>query len=103
MRWPNYIANRILAFTASFLFGRRITDEATCYKAFRAELIKNMPLTCKRFEFCPEVTAKVLRSRKGIVEVPIHYTARSVSEGKKITWKDGVIAIWTLIKYRFVK
>jgi len=102
MRLPNFVANKILALAAGILFGTRITDEATCYKAFRTRLIKSIPLTCKRFEFCPEVTAKLRRRGVKIAEVPIRYTARSSAEGKKITWWDGVVALWTLIKYRFV-
>jgi glycosyltransferase involved in cell wall biosynthesis len=103
MNPANYLANRILAVAASILFGTRITDEATCYKAFRADLIKAIPLTCRRFEFCPEVTAKILRSGAKIVEVPIRYTARTCAQGKKIGWQDGFQALWTLIKFRFVK
>lgn len=103
MHLPNYIANRVLAIAASILFGARITDEATCYKAFRTDIIKSIPLTCKRFEFCPEVTAKVLRKGIRIKEVPIRYEARTVAQGKKINWRDGVVALWTLVKYRFVR
>lgn len=103
MRPANYAANRILAAAASVLFCTRISDEATCYKAFRSEIIRGIRLTCRRFEFCPEVTAKLLRSGVKIVEAPIRYTARSSVQGKKISWWDGVIALWTLIKFRFVR
>lgn len=103
MRLPNYVANRVLAVAASILFRARITDEATCYKAFRADLIKAIPLTCRRFEFCPEVTAKILRRGIRIKEVPIRYEARTVAEGKKIGWWDGVVALWTLVKYRLIR
>ena len=103
MRLPNYLANRGLATAASILFGVRITDEATCYKAFRADLIKGVNLTCRRFEFCPEVTAKLLRRGARFAEAPIRYTARTAELGKKIGWWDGVMAFWTLIKFRFVK
>lgn len=103
MRLANYIANRVLTFTTNMLFRGHITDEATCYKVFRTDIIKDIPLTCKRFEFCPEVTAKILRQRIDIAEVPIHYTARTSAQGKKIGWKDGVVALWTLLKFRFVK
>ena len=103
MRLPNYIANRGLAITASILFRTRITDEATCYKAFRADLIKSLNLTCRRFEFCPEVTAKLLRRGVKITEVPIRYAARSSQLGKKIGWWDGIVAFWTLFKYRFMR
>jgi len=79
-----------------------ITDEPTCYKVFRADIIKGMKLKCKRFEFCPEVTAKVARRGIKIHEVPISYHPRTAKEGKKIKWKDGVEAVWTLLKYRFI-
>lgn len=103
MRLPNYVANRVLAIAASVLFRARITDEATCYKAFRADLITRIPLTCRRFEFCPEVTAKLLRRGIRIKEVPIRYEARTVEQGKKIGWWDGVVALWTLLKYRLFR
>lgn len=103
MHLANYVANRMLALSASILFGARVTDEATCYKAFRADLIKSLDLTCKRFEFCPEVTAKLLRKKVRFVEVPISYAARDTAHGKKIGPWDGIVAFWTLIKYRFVR
>lgn len=101
MRLPNLIANRVLAWTASLLYWARITDEATCYKAFRANTLKALNLKCRRFEFCPEVTAKLLKRGVKIREVPIEYVARTAAQGKKITWIDGLEAIWTLVKYRF--
>ena len=102
MRFPNRVINRLLAWMANALYRAGITDEATCYKVFRADIIKSIPLRCERFEFCPEVTAKVRKRGVRIYEVPITYVGRSVAEGKKINWKDGVSAIWTLLKYRFV-
>ena len=101
MQLPNYVCNRLLAWTANVLYGARITDEATCYKVFDAELLRSIPLECRRFEFCPEVTAKVRKRGERIVELPISYTPRSYDSGKKIRWWDGVIALWTLVKYRF--
>src|SRR5262249_55241863 len=103
MRLPNRIINKLLAWMVRFFYRMPLTDEATCYKAFRTDVLKSIPLTCRRFEFCPEVTAKVIRRGYRIVEVPIHYEARSMAEGKKIRWTDGVIAIWTLLKYRVAK
>jgi glycosyltransferase involved in cell wall biosynthesis len=103
MRLPNLLANRALAGLATLLYGQRLTDEATAYKLFKADLLKSLPLRCERFEFCPEVTARLLRSRQQIEEVPIRYEGRTFVEGKKITWKDGVEALWTLLKYRFVR
>jgi hypothetical protein len=69
---------------------------------FRREVLRDIPLHAQRFDFCPEVTAKVLRRGYRIREVPIRYRARTVTEGKKIRWTDGVEALWALIKYRFV-
>ena len=103
MRFANRVANHLLAWIATILYGQRITDEATAYKAFRREIIQAMPLTCKRFEFCPEVTAKVLKSGERIVEVPVTYVARTFEEGKKIGWRDFFVALWTLIRYRVSK
>lgn len=80
----------------------KITDEPTCYKVFRSDVIKSIPLECKRFEFCPEVTAKVAKRHIKIKEIPIKYFPRHSDEGKKIKWKDGVEAVWTLLKYRFM-
>jgi len=97
-----YLGGRILSIITNFLYRAEITDEPTCYKMFRTEIIKNLSLKCKGFEFCPEVTAKIRKKGIKIYEVPIRYNPRSIKEGKKIRWKDGIIAIWTLIKYRFI-
>ena len=96
-----YLGGRILSIITNFLYGAGITDEPTCYKMFNTEIIKSLNLKCRGFEFCPEVTAKIRKKGIKIYEVPIHYNPRSTKEGKKIRWKDGIIAIWTLIKYRF--
>ena len=101
MRLPHRLFNSIAALLANLLYRARITDEATCYKVFRADVIKAIPLKCRRFEFCPEVTAKVRKRGIRIHEVPVSYQARSVGAGKKIRAWDGVVALWTLIKYRF--
>ena len=93
----------MLAWMVRAFFRMPITDEATCYKAFRTSVLQSLPLVCCRFEFCPEVTAKVIRRGYRIVEVPIHYAARSMAQGKKIRWTDGVAAIWTLLRFRFVR
>jgi glycosyltransferase involved in cell wall biosynthesis len=100
MRRANWLANRILTTTANLLYGCRITDEATAYKAFRYDVLRQLRLRCLRFEFCPEVTAKVRRLGIPIVEVPISYNPRGIHEGKKIRAKDGFEAIWTLVRYR---
>lgn len=101
MALPNRVVNVLLAWTVRLLFFRRITDEATCYKAFRREVLLDMDLSCRRFEFCPEVTAKAIRMRKDILEVPIDYEPRSKAAGKKIRWTDAPDAFWTLLKWRF--
>lgn len=96
-----YAGGVFLSWLANLLYGTKLTDEATCYKMFRRTLLQKIPLRCTRFEFCPEVTAKVARSGEHIVEVPISYAPRSRAEGKKIHLKDGIDAIWTLMRYRF--
>lgn len=101
MAFINLVANKVLAWTATLLFGRRITDEATCYKALRTDLLRSYDLKCERFEFCPEVTAKTLRRGHRLVEVPISYRARTIEAGKKIRASDGLEAIWTLLRFRF--
>jgi dolichol-phosphate mannosyltransferase len=104
MPLPNKIANVLLVWAVRLLFGYRLSDEATCYKAFRASLLKSMTLHCTRFEFCPEVTAKALRAGHRIVETELmNYRPRTRKEGKKIRWTDGVEAILTLIRYRLTK
>jgi dolichol-phosphate mannosyltransferase len=103
MRPANRLVNKLLAWMVRAFYRTPMTDEATCYKAFRTEVLRSIPLTCRRFEFCPEVTAKLIRRGHRIVEVPIQYEARSMAQGKKIRWTDGVEAIWTLVKYRFVR
>ncbi len=99
----NMFATRLLTVMANILYNARITDEPTCYKVFTKQAIKSVDLKCEKFEFCPEVTAKIRKKGYKITEVPIEYKSRSIEEGKKINWKDGVQAIWTLIKYRIIK
>ncbi len=99
----NFLANRLLATYTNLLYGCRITDESTGYKAFTTELITRLNLTCEGFEFCPEVTAKILRAGHRIYEVPVSYFPRTKKEGKKLRfWSDGLFAAWTLLKYRFI-
>lgn len=103
MALPNKIVNVLLALAVRLLYFRRLTDEATCYKAFRTSLLRRMELRCERFEFCPEVTAKAIRLGETIEEVPIRYVARTKEAGKKIRWTDAPDAFWTLLKYRLWK
>jgi dolichol-phosphate mannosyltransferase len=100
MRLPNYIANRLLVVMVALLYGQVITDEATAYKAFRTPIVRRIPLRCERFEFCPEITAKLLMRGHRIHEVPVTFFARTFEEGKKIGWRDFVQATSTLIKCR---
>lgn len=97
----SYLANVTLSFITRILFDTYITDMETCYKVFRADVIKDITIESNRFDFEPEITAKVLKKGVRYLESPISYNARTNEEGKKIGWKDGVQAIWTLIKYRF--
>ena len=79
-----------------------LTDMETGYKVFRVEVFKKLNIRSNRFDFEPEVTAKVFKKKLKVVEMPITHYGRGYEEGKKITWKDGFIAIWTLMKYRFM-
>jgi dolichol-phosphate mannosyltransferase len=103
MALPNKLVNFLLAISVRILFGKKISDEATCYKALRSDVLQAMNLDCQRFEFCPEVTAKTFRLGLSIIEVPIDYVARNKKEGKKIRWYDAPEAFWTLLRYRFWK
>ncbi|WP_455498097.1 glycosyltransferase family 2 protein [Coprobacter sp.] len=95
-----YWGGRLVSHIASLLYGQVLTDEPTCYKMFKSSLLKSIPLDCTGFEFCPEITAKVLKKGYKIKEVAISYSPRSVEDGKKIKWTDGLEAIWILLKYR---
>jgi len=92
---------KLLTIIARILYFNGITDESTCYKMVRTDLIKSLELECKRFEFCPELVAKLGRNGIKIHEIPIAYYPRKFEDGKKIRWIDGVEAIWSLLKYRF--
>lgn len=98
--WSFYWGGRLLSWIANLLYGSHITDEATGYKLFRTDLLRSLNLQSTGFEFCPEVTSKLLLRGVKIHEVPISYQPRSFDEGKKIDWRDGLQAIWTLLKYR---
>lgn len=96
-----YLGGRLVTLMCNLLYGSRLTDEPTCYKLFRREALEGLNLVCEGFEFCPEVTAKLLRRRVPIVEVPIRYYPRKPEEGKKINWRDGIEALRTLLRWRF--
>lgn len=106
--WPtgmdrfNWLGNRFFTLLANLLYGAKITDEATCYKLFKAGILKKLSLNSKHFDFCPEFTAKIRKLGYKIYEVPISYSGRKYEYGKKISWWDGLVTIWTLVKYRLV-
>lgn len=95
------LGNKFVTFVTNILYNTNITDMETGYKAFRRSAVKDLRLEARRFDVEPEVTAKLLRSGHQIYEVPISYFGRKFSEGKKLTWRDGVVALFTLFKYRF--
>jgi len=98
-----YLGGRLVSLAASLLYGRWITDEPTCYKMIRRDVLADVDLESEGFEFCPEVTAKLLRAGARYREVPIRYYPRSIAEGKKIRARDGLIAVWTLLKLRLCR
>lgn len=100
MGWQYRLVNKLLVLTANALYGISITDEATAYKAFDADLLRSFELRCKRFEFCPEVTGKLSRRGVRIHEVPVRYLGRTKSQGKKIRWYDAVTAFGVLFRER---
>jgi glycosyltransferase involved in cell wall biosynthesis len=102
MLFLHWVGNRFLSLVTNVLYNTTLSDMETCYKLFDRRVLDGVRLQADRFDFEPEFTAKVLRRGIRIYEVPISYAGREPSEGKKITWHDGVIALWTLVKYRFV-
>ncbi len=96
------IGNKLLTLITNLLYNTTLTDMETCYKAFKASVIKGVQIRSNRFDFEPEITAKVLKKNYHLYEVPISYYGRDFDEGKKITWVDGFSAIWALIRFRFI-
>ncbi len=96
------LGNKMLTFVTNILYNATLTDMETCYKVFRADVVKNMQIKSNKFDFEPEITAKILKRKYKLYEMPISYYGRDFDEGKKITWKDGFGAIWALVKYRFM-
>lgn len=99
--YSHFLGNKVLTLITNILYGTQITDMETCYKAFKAEFIKPINIKSNRFDFEPEITAKISKSKTRLKEVPISYKGRESNEGKKITWKDGFQAILALIRFRF--
>ena len=98
----HFLGNKLLTLMTNILYQTTITDMETCYKAFRADVIKDVNIKSNRFDFEPEITAKVLKKGCRLVEAPISYQGRAFEEGKKITWVDGLWAVKALVKFRFV-
>lgn len=98
----HYLGNKMLTLLTNILYNAILSDMETGYKVFRADVIKNIQIKSNRFDFEPEITAKVLKRKHKVYEMPISYYGRDFSEGKKISWRDGINALWALIKYRFV-
>lgn len=97
-----FCGGQFVTLITNILYNTKLTDEPTCYKLFKRELILNLVLTAQKFNFCAEVTAKIAKKGIKIPEVPINYYPRTVKEGKKISWKDGISTLYTLLKYKFV-
>lgn len=102
VRLSFFIGGKLVTLFTNILFLSKLTDEPTCYKTFRTDVIKSIKIKSNRFDWEPEVTAKLLKRGIKIHEVPISYYPRTSKEGKKLKWRDGFIAIWILLKYRFV-
>jgi glycosyltransferase involved in cell wall biosynthesis len=101
--FTHYLGNRILTLVTNVLYNTILTDMETCYKVMRTEVIRSIKLKSNRFGVEPELTAKIFKRGYRVYEVPITYDGRGYEEGKKITWKDGLVALWVLLKYRFTE
>lgn len=100
--FTHLLGNKLLTLVTNILYNTTLTDMETCYKAFRTDLLKGIKIKSNRFDFEPEITAKILKKGAKLYELPISYYGREYNEGKKITWKDGIHALLALVKYRFV-
>ena len=101
--FTHYVGNRILTLLTNVLYNTMLTDMETCFKVMRVEVLRSMTLRSNRFGIEPELTAKIFKRGYRVYEVPITYDGRGYDEGKKITWRDGIVAVWTLFKYRFTE
>ena len=97
----HYCGNKLLTLITNILYNINLNDMETCYKVFRKEALEGVTTISNRFGFEPEITARMVKSKQRIYEVPISYFGRTYEEGKKITWKDGVVALYTLLRFRF--
>jgi len=101
--FTHFLGNRVLTLLTNMLYNTMLTDMETCFKAMRVDVLRSMTLRSERFGIEPELTAKIFKRGYRVYEVPITYDGRGYEEGKKITWKDGIVAVWTLLKYRFTE
>jgi glycosyltransferase involved in cell wall biosynthesis len=101
MLFLHWVGNRMLSLVTNVLYNTTLSDMETCFKLVDRNLLVDLKLRCNRFDIEPEITAKILKRKIRIYEVPISYTGREFDEGKKITWRDGFAALWTLAKFRF--
>src|SRR3990170_1383122 len=99
--FTHYVGNRLLTFLTNVLYNTMLTDMETCYKVMRTEVLRSMSLQSNGFGIEPEITAKIFKRGFRVYEVPITYDGRGYEDGKKIGWRDGVVALWVLLKYRF--
>jgi glycosyltransferase involved in cell wall biosynthesis len=99
----HYLGNRLITFITNVLYNTMLTDMETCYKLMRTDVLRSMQLQSNGFGIEPEITAKVFKRGYKVYEVPISYDGRGYEEGKKITWRDGIVALWVLLKYRFTE
>jgi len=101
--FTHYAGNRLLTLLTNVLYNTMLSDMETCYKVMRTEVLRSLTLRSNGFGIEPELTAKIFKRRYRVYEVPITYDGRGYDEGKKITWRDGVVALWVLLKYRFTE
>ena len=101
--FTHYAGNRLLTLITNVLYNTMLTDMETCYKVMRADVLRSMTLESNGFGIEPELTAKIFKRHYRVYEVPITYDGRGYEEGKKITWRDGIVALWVLLKYRFTE
>ena len=101
--FSHYLGNLLMTFAANVLYNTMLTDMETCYKVMRTDVLRSMTLKSNGFGIEPEITAKVFKRQYRVYEIPITYDGRGYDEGKKITWRDGVVALWVLLKYRFTE
>jgi len=97
----HYMGNRLLTLLTNVLYNTMLTDMETCFKAMHVDVLRSMTLKSNRFGIEPEITAKIFKRGYRVYEIPITYDGRGYEDGKKITWRDGIVAVWTLIRFRF--